>query len=345
MILPIYNVAPYLERAVDSLLSQTYENFEVFLVDDGSTDGSGRICDAYAERDGRVIALHQKNAGAPTARNAGIKRAAGRYLYFMDGDDWAEPHMLERLVEAAFSTDAQLVIAGFAMDTRKSRGGVFRQILEAGARRYDDRVAFRRDAARLFDQNLLYPPWNKLYSADYIREKNICFPDTFWDDFPFNLAVIRDVERVVLIPAAGYHFMRERKESETARYQAGMYEKREEEHGWMLELYAHWGIADGASREMIARRHAERAVGCIENLTCAASPLTGRARRERVAAMLANPLLQESLALARPRSLMMRCMLLPLKWRRAGLSVLLGRLISFVKAHEGGLFARLKARR
>ena len=86
----------------------------------------------------------------------------------------------------------------------------------------------------MFDANLLYPPWNKLFRADYLRKNGILFPETFWDDFPFVLAVVRDVERVGVLDTAYYHFLRARQESETARYRADMYEKREEEHGWML---------------------------------------------------------------------------------------------------------------
>ena len=346
VIIPVYNVRPYLARAMDSLLAQTFTDFQLFLVDDGSADGSGELCDRYAERDARVIVLHQPNGGAPAARNRGMEAASGRYFYFMDGDDWAEPDMLEKLVNAAEQTDAQLVVAGFYIDSLSQNGALVQQTLEAGEAFFACKEDFRKAAAGLFDKNLLYPPWNKLYRADYLRERGISFPNTFWDDFPFNLAVIRDMERVCLIPPAGYHFMRERTESETARFQPGMYEKREEEHGWMLELYDYWGLSsDPAGREMIARRHAERMVGCIENLTGPSSPVTGLERRDKVREMLHNPRLRESLRLARPRSLLLRCTLLPLKlkWTRA--AVLMGKCISRVKAKNFGLFARLKAGR
>ena len=345
VIMPVYNVRPYLERAVHSLLAQTFFDFELLLSDDGSDDGSAALCDEFAAADSRVRVLHGENAGAPVARNRAMETAAGRYFYFMDADDWAEPDMLERLVAAAEAHEAELVVAGFSIDTVTAPGKVFRQVMEAGPEAFFQREEFRRAAARLFDSNLLYPPWNKLFRADYILQKGIRFPKTFWDDFPFNLLVIRDIDRVALLPAAGYHFMRERPESETARYRPGMYEKREEEHGWMLELYDYWGIQDAASREMIARRHAERAVGCIENLCGPDSPVTGRKRRKKVREMMQAPRLRESLRLARPRSVMMRCLLLPLKLRLPRTAVAMGKCISFVKRKYPGRFARLKAGR
>ncbi|MCI8360526.1 MAG: glycosyltransferase family 2 protein [Clostridiales bacterium] len=346
VIMPVYNVRPFLSRAVDSLLAQTFTDFQLLLVDDGSTDGSGALCDQYGERDGRILVLHQPNGGAPAARNRGMETAAGRYFYFMDGDDWAEPDMLEKLTAAAEQTGAQLAIAGFYIDTLSQNGALMRQTLEAGEALYTCKEDFRRAAAALFDKNMLYPPWNKLYRAEYLKERGILFPHTFWDDFPFNLAVIRDVERVCVLPCAGYHFMRERPESETARFQPGMYEKREEEHGWMLELYRHWGLSDDpAAEETIARRYAERVVGCIENLTGPASPVTGQARRSKVRTMLQNPRLRESLRLARPRTLLLRCMLLPLRLKWTAAAVLMGKCISRVKTKNLGLFARLKANR
>ena len=88
IIVPVYNVKPYLNRCVDSLLGQSYQNMELLLVDDGSTDGSETLCDEYAAQDARVRVLHKKNGGLSDARNAGVDAAAGEYLSFVDGDDW-----------------------------------------------------------------------------------------------------------------------------------------------------------------------------------------------------------------------------------------------------------------
>ena len=107
---------------------------------------------------------------------------------------------------------------------------------------YPSQQLFRENAHKLFDKNLLYTPWNKLFSAQYIKENHLYFPNTFWDDFPFNLSVVRDVERVSVLEQKYYHFIRKRAESETAKYRSDMYQKREEENGWMRDLYDHWGI-------------------------------------------------------------------------------------------------------
>lgn len=109
VIIPVYNVENYLRECVDSVLNQTYGNFEIILVDDGSTDSSGVICDEYVDKDGRVSVIHQKNAGPSKTRNTGLENASGEYIYFLDSDDYIENNALELLINTAESNDADLV--------------------------------------------------------------------------------------------------------------------------------------------------------------------------------------------------------------------------------------------
>lgn len=97
IIIPVYNVLPYLENCLNSVLNQTYKNIEVILIDDGSTDGSGEICDKYASQDDRIIVFHQKNKGQSVARNVGLELAKGKYVSFVDSDDYINKKMIEKL--------------------------------------------------------------------------------------------------------------------------------------------------------------------------------------------------------------------------------------------------------
>ncbi|MEE1011269.1 MAG: glycosyltransferase family 2 protein [Acutalibacteraceae bacterium] len=109
VIIPVYNVEEYLRECVDSVLNQTYGHFEIILVDDGSTDSSGKICDEYVEKDERIVAIHKKNEGPSKTRNTGLENANGKYIYFLDSDDYIENDALELLVNTAKSNDADLV--------------------------------------------------------------------------------------------------------------------------------------------------------------------------------------------------------------------------------------------
>lgn len=345
IIMPVYGVENYVGKAIESIKAQTYTNWEFFCVDDGSLDKSGEICDSYAKDDPRIIVIHKENGGAPSARNVAIDKATGKYLYFMDADDWAESTMLEDMVALAEKNDSQLVVAGYYIDTYYSEEEKYVQEQVAANAVYHIREDFRANAHRLFDKNLLYTPWNKLYRADYIKENKLYFPQTFWDDFPFNLSVVRDVERVSVTSNKYYHFIRKRSESETAKYRSDMYDKREEEHGWMEELYSYWNVDTPETREFLARRYIERVIGCIENVTNKSCTLSRKEKKAQIKKMISSDTAQDAVRIARPNSKYMKLMLLPVKWNNASLTYLEGRIISRVKSGNTKLFAKLKAKR
>lgn len=345
VIMPVYKVEEYVGKAIESIQNQTYTDWELWAVDDGSPDRSGAICDKYAANDSRIHVIHKENGGAPSARNLAIQKATGKYFYFMDSDDWAEPSMLEDMVALAEENNSQLVVSAFYIDTFYGDRQVYTEVRAQPAQVFATQREFRENAYRLFDRNLLYTPWNKLYLADYIRVNNIKFPTTFWDDFPFNLMVVRNVERVCVTDKPYYHFIRQREESETAKYNPRMYEKREEEHRWMLDLYEYWKVDDAASREMVARRYVERLVGCIENITDPKSRMSRKEQRDEIRKMITSDICRSELKYVKVQSMMMRAMLLPIRMRSVMLSYLEGSVISRVKTKNVGMFARLKANR
>ena len=113
VIIPVYNVAAYLPQCLDSVLSQSYSDLQVILIDDGSTDSSGAICDEYAERDSRIVVIHQTNGGAAAAKNAGLRVATGKYLSFVDSDDYLEPGAYAHMVAQLEDTKADVFQCAF----------------------------------------------------------------------------------------------------------------------------------------------------------------------------------------------------------------------------------------
>ena len=113
VVVPVFKVEGYLNRCVDSVLGQTYDNFELILVDDGSPDRCGEICDEYAGRDQRVRVLHKENSGLSAARNSGIEIARGDYLTFLDSDDWVHELYLERLHNLLITTSSDISVGNF----------------------------------------------------------------------------------------------------------------------------------------------------------------------------------------------------------------------------------------
>ena len=189
IIVPVYNAEPYLRRCVDSILVQDYPNFELILMDDGSTDGSGEICDTYAGRDERVRVVHKENTGVSDTRNQALELAQGDYIQFLDSDDWAVPEATRLLVQAMEKNDCDMVISDFyrVAGERLARKG---DIEEA-------RVLTRQEFAACMVENpadFYYGVlWNKLYKRQIIEDHQIRMDATIsWcEDFLFNLEYIR----------------------------------------------------------------------------------------------------------------------------------------------------------
>lgn len=381
VIMPCYNVERYVGAAIQSILSQSYEKIELFCVNDGSTDGTLDAIERASGNDSRVHILDIMNGGAPHARNTAMRQASGKYVMFIDADDEADHEMIEKLVTAAECDDAQLVICGFDIVTldgytdagKSSDESVQHRFVET--KRADNasynQIGFRYAAYKLFDSNMLYTPWNKLFKLDRLRDEKIEFRDTFWDDFPFVLDYIRDIEIVTVISDSLYRFYRRRADSETARYRADMLEKRDEEDRWMRELYSHWSLqSDPESVEMIDRRYIERIVGCVAN-ECSPANATGmKGRLNGVRNIMGRKFMEqrvikngetiwvngeangkraarieECLKVAEPRSMKMRIMLIPYRIGSPVLCMLSGMFIEWVRQVAPTMFAKMKASR
>lgn len=175
IIIPVYNVAPYLRECLDSVLSQTVENLEVLAVDDGSTDGSGKIIDEYAVKDQRITVLHKGNGGVSSARNAGIDLAKGEYLCFVDGDDIVSPTYLQDLYEAMGDADSSM--GGFKTFGLPDKPG---RIVTPGERKVD---TLEENLFRFYDiQNTLAFRylWNRMFRASIIRNRRIRFQEDIY---------------------------------------------------------------------------------------------------------------------------------------------------------------------
>lgn len=201
VIVPVYNVEQYLRRCVHSILKQTYGNFELILVDDGSTDHSGAICDELSSEDGRIIVLHQSNGGLSAARNGGLAVAGGEYIAFIDSDDYIEENMLFTLLSRIRQNDADMAICGYAKWLEDKDSIIYPEV------NFSERVIGREAAfSLLFSRELsvLMPvAWNKLYKRklwDRLR-----YPvGRYHEDEHVIHHLINQCDRVVMVPERLY---------------------------------------------------------------------------------------------------------------------------------------------
>ncbi|WP_087189343.1 glycosyltransferase family 2 protein [Flavonifractor sp. An52] len=203
VIIPIYKVEAYLKRCVDSVLAQTYTNLEVILVDDGSPDGCGAICDSYAEQDPRVRVIHKVNGGMSDARNAGLKIASGEYISFIDSDDWIDSGYIFSLVQKIEETNSDFVISGITY--------VYENL-----RTQKKAIPQSTDTVQLVSNSLMGYACNKLYRKVLLDKANILFKDmTLREDLFFNLTILARAPKLKyeIVNECGYYYIQRQSSS------------------------------------------------------------------------------------------------------------------------------------
>lgn len=208
IIVPVYKVEPYIHRCIDSILSQTYDDFELILVDDGSPDNCGVICDEYAAKDSRIHVIHQENGGLSAARNAGLDVADGRYIYFLDSDDEIKPTLFETVLPYM---ENGYDMAVFNYD-RKEQGGNITPAFGHTLGSFDIRDEDARKEfilAQLLTAKIGWEACFRMYSREIIERYHLRFADNrriFAEDLYFSLCYCAHARRIVSIPDSLYFY-------------------------------------------------------------------------------------------------------------------------------------------
>lgn len=232
VIIPVYNVELYLERCLDSLIAQTFRDFEVILIDDGSSDGSSNICDAYLKRDSRFRVFHIDNGGVSRARNIALRKARGMWVTFVDSDDWIEQDMLERLYGIAISGEYDIVMSNFILD-RQGSTIVTRSVPDFITKRnipsYPLAVLVE-DCARADGVSVrvesLCAACGKLTNMQLIRDWELYFAEDLQlnEDGLFHLSCFFHAKDVAITNQAYYHYCI-RSSSSNMRYRPDVHEQ------------------------------------------------------------------------------------------------------------------------
>lgn len=205
VIIPVYNVREYLTDCIQSVISQTYKDLEIILVDDGSTDGSGDLCDLLGKKDNRIQVFHQSNAGVSEARNTGIKAATGNYLGFIDADDWIEQNMYQKLIESMIQNNTDVSMCGYYDYPKGMNRAIAKGLLQIPVSSYHDSIVpvLRRNG-------YFTSMCNKLFSKNIIFQGNsIVMLDTdiaYGEDEDWLFRVLSLCHRISFVPEALYHW-------------------------------------------------------------------------------------------------------------------------------------------
>lgn len=203
IIVPIYNVAEYLPKCMDSLLAQTYSNIEVIAIDDGSTDNSGDILETYAARDARVRPVHIQNGGVSNARNVGLDLATGSYIGFVDSDDWIDDTMYERLA-TAMTDDVDVVCGGYVLETE--HGQEYDLLREDKPRIYHRTAVLCETFSPIVPKRTEWVLCDKLFRKELVT--NVRFDTAILnsEDMLFFYEAMRTCRKFALLPLYSYHY-------------------------------------------------------------------------------------------------------------------------------------------
>lgn len=249
IIVPVYNVEEYLERCLESIINQTFKNIEVIALNNGSTDNSLNILLKYAEKDKRIKVIDNYNLGVSEARNIGIREANGKYIVFVDSDDWIDKNMIEVLHSNIVQNDCDLVMCTYVREfANHSKEKLFNlpevnlyfnnEVKSQILRKLIGPIGSELSNPEYLDA--LGTAWAKMYKASILKEKNLRFVDLneigSGEDTLFNIYVFNEVKKVILLNKPMYHYWRGNKNSITSRYIPNFIEKRRNYFKYIIDF-------------------------------------------------------------------------------------------------------------
>lgn len=257
VLVPVYNVEKTLDRCMESILNQTFKDFEVIMVDDGSTDSSGAICDKYAEKYDFIRVIHKNNEGLGPTRDAGVLAAKGEYIYHCDSDDWLKEDLLEKAYNAITENNADVVIFGYDMYDKKDLSKLFGSVsIDAGVYIGKDEVR-RLFVKHYHNAFIVLTAWNRLYKRSFLIDNELFFPALRrCQDMAYSLLLFDKIEKLVCINENLYCYV-----IEPGTFKGRSYEEMKGIYYTVYELvhkqYEQWGFLDEEQESKLIGRYCE----------------------------------------------------------------------------------------
>ena len=243
IIVPVYNTESYLRHCIESVLSQTYENWELLLINDGSTDSSGKICDNFASQDVRIKVFHKENGGVSSARNIGLDNAQGEWVTFLDSDDWMADEMCKEMLTAALQEEADIAYCDINMEYH-GNGQTIWSAVQCGS----DREKFLND----FIVSDWTPLWNLLAKKELFEMFDIRNPEgiAFCEDYYVAVRLMFYSRKISYIPKALYYYNRTNEDSVLHNLTSRHYENERWVNSETIDMFKHEGVYDAYARSL-----------------------------------------------------------------------------------------------
>ena len=254
VIIPVYNVENYLTRCLDSLLAQNYSDLEILLIDNGSKDQSGQICEDYAAKFSNITAYHIPNKGVGSARNFGLAKAKGEFICFVDADDYLEGNLFSDL-ESQLDSQLDLLVFSYYNSIEQNLSEITRSVKILPTEGKKDKSDFITLFQELCLTDMMYTVWNKIYRRKFLEEHQIVFESyELGEDVRFNLNVYQHVNTVFLVKSCYYVYISGRVDSAMGQYNPNRMNYQLEELGKVDQLMTSWNIHDDQFIDQIKAR-------------------------------------------------------------------------------------------
>ena len=254
VIIPVYNVEKYIERCLKSVISQNYDDLEIIVVDNGSTDRSGSICDIYANEYANISVYHIENHGVGPARNFGLSKAKGEFICFVDADDYLVGNLFSD-VESQLDSQLDLLVFSYYNSIEKNLSEIDRSAKILPAEGKKDKSDFIALFQELWLTDMMYTVWNKIYRREFLEEHQIVFESyELGEDVRFNLNVYQHVNAVFLVKSGYYVYVSGRVDSAMGQHNPNRMNYQLEELEKIDQLMSRWGIHDEQFVDQIKSR-------------------------------------------------------------------------------------------
>ena len=254
VIIPVYNVEKYIDRCLKSIISQNYDDLEIIVVDNGSTDSSGSICDTYANEHSNISVYHIENHGVGSARNFGLSKARGEFIYFVDSDDYLVGNLFADFADKLV-LDLDLAVFSYYNSFEEDLTEKHRTEKSLPFKGNYDKDGFIKIFKELFLSDMLYTVWNKIYRREFLLENNFSFEQyELGEDVRFNLYVYREVNKIYLSQDSYYVYVTGRKGSAMSGYNPKRLQYQLQELKMVDNLLSDWNLDSSGFDKTIKSR-------------------------------------------------------------------------------------------
>lgn len=342
VIMPVYGVERFIKKAIDSILNQTYSNYEIILVDDCSKDSSGEIAKGYAEKHKNIIYLkHEVNKGLSMARNTGLEKVTGDYVLFLDSDDYFECDMLETIKNSIEENEAEVIVFGFIEEYMKQeKEEISMKTIHSLKTKYFDNREFQKEVIYLEEETLYGYAWNKAYSVNYLKKQNLEFKKIkHIEDIEFNVRCFENIDKLNILANTPYHYVQHSGQRLTNKKIDDYFNLQKQRIEIIKEQQKRWNVYNEKAKQILSLEYFRSFYSMIERNIKEKSK---KELKEIIKEEYNSKIYNELQKYCKPTKFITKILYLPIIHKNYTITLLYAKIIYIIKNKCGTIFSKLK---